>query len=72
MQNNMTIKKVSYIAKLEDLRRIQLSKSFFMRDCLIPLNLPLKRETCPVIHLIRVVTSPFRRGLGRGIFLNKF
>ncbi len=30
----MTIKKVSSIAKLEDLGRIQLSKSFFMRDFL--------------------------------------
>lgn len=28
----MTIKKVSSIAKLEDLGRIQLYKSFFMRD----------------------------------------
>lgn len=27
-----TIKKVSSITKLEDLGRIQLSKSFFMRD----------------------------------------
>ena len=31
-KNNMTIKKVTSIAKLEDLGRIQLSKSFFMRD----------------------------------------
>ena len=30
----MTFKKVSSIAKLEDLGRIQLSKSFFMRDFL--------------------------------------
>lgn len=30
----MTIKKVSSITKLEDLGRIQLSKSFFMRDFL--------------------------------------
>ncbi len=32
----MTIKKVSSITKLEDLERIQLSKSFFMRDLYIP------------------------------------
>lgn len=31
-KNNMIIKKVFSIAKLEDLGRIQLSKSFFMRD----------------------------------------
>ena len=61
----MTIKKVSSIAKLEDLGRIQLSKSFFMRELLIPLLAklcfsPLKRETCHVINLIRVVPSPER------------
>ena len=32
IKNNMTIKKVSSIAKLEDLGRIQLSTLFFMRD----------------------------------------
>lgn len=30
----MTIKKVTSITKLEDLGRVQLSKSFFMRDFL--------------------------------------
>ena len=40
----MTIKKVSSINKLEDLGRIQLSKSFFLcATSKIPLNLPLEK-----------------------------
>ncbi|OTG60179.1 hypothetical protein B9T36_06005 [Acinetobacter sp. ANC 4204] len=62
----MTIKKVSSIAKLEDLGRIQLSKSFFMRDFQYPHPPPSptgrRSFHCKfdsTIYLIMNVPSPF-------------
>jgi hypothetical protein len=70
-KNNMTIKKVTSITKLEDLGHIRLSKAFFMRDSLESLSLEAslltfkKGRLCHVINWVRGVPSPFLKERAR-------